>query len=79
MPGVRCSNFHVFVYFLFSQMGDYPHGDPVLQQHLDGGGEPGAGDRFRLAGWLAVRLGCGVSVKTFFVFISFDLMLLSQG
>ena len=55
-----------------SRYGDYPHGDPVLQQHLDGGGEPGAGDRFRLAGWLAVRLGCGVSVKTFFVFISFD-------
>ena len=38
----------------------------------NGGGEPGAGDRFRLAGWLAVRLGCGVGVKTFFVFISFD-------
>ena len=55
-----------------SRYGDYPHSDPVLQQHLDGGGEPGAGDRFRLAGWLAVRLGCGVSVKTFFVFISFS-------
>jgi len=43
----------------------------VLLRHLDAGGEPGAGGRFRLAGWSAVWLGCGgVSVKTFFVLIS---------
>ena len=41
-----------------SRCGDYPHGDPVLQQHLDGGGEPGAGDLFSFGGVVgrAVRL-----------------------
>ena len=36
----------------------------MLLQRLDGGGEPGAGGRFRFARWSVVRLGCGgVSVK----------------
>ena len=58
--------------------GGTGHSDPVLLQRLGGGGEPGAGGRFRFARWSVARLGCGgVSVKTFFVFISFDLVLYS--
>ena len=47
----------------------------MLLQHLDGGGEPGAGGRFRFAEWSVVRLGCGgVRVKNDFVFTNLDLI-----
>ena len=52
----------------------------MLLQHLDGGGEPGAGGRFRFAEWSVVRLGCGgVRVKNDFVFTNLDLILYSTG
>ena len=42
---------------------------------MDGGGEPGAGGRFRFAEWSVVRLGCGgVRVKNNFVFTNLDLI-----